>query len=151
MKHGWIFKIIYSNKDTNTIYKYINQTPICAYKPGKSTKMDSVNSITQFPTITSSLHVSSVALSKQRPGMETLVQGSLGWKCIVYSCLWFVLCWCGFIYHRMLCKWSLIRCVFYLHHGQEWHLSCPWYFPAASYVGACVQSSQENVLLFRLT
>lgn len=35
---------------------YINQTPICAYKSGKSIKMDSVDSITQFPTITSSLH-----------------------------------------------------------------------------------------------
>lgn len=51
------FKITYSNKDTNTIYMYVNQTPICAYKSGKSIKMDSVNSITQFPTITSSLHV----------------------------------------------------------------------------------------------
>ena len=40
------FKITYSNKDTNTIYMYVNQTPICAYKSGKSIKMDSVNSIT---------------------------------------------------------------------------------------------------------
>lgn len=56
---------------------YVNQTPICAYKSGKSIKMDSVNSITPFPTITSSLHVYRAALSKQGPGMETLVQGSL--------------------------------------------------------------------------
>lgn len=70
-------KITYSNKDTNTIYMNVNQTPICAYKSGKSIKMDSANSITQFPTITSSLHVQRVALSKQGPSMETLVQGSL--------------------------------------------------------------------------
>lgn len=50
-------KITDSHKDTNTIYTYVNQIPICAYKSGKSIKMDSVNSITQFPTITSSLHV----------------------------------------------------------------------------------------------
>lgn len=43
----------------------------------KSIKMDSVDSITQFPTITSSLHAERVALSKQGPGMETVVRGSL--------------------------------------------------------------------------
>lgn len=40
------FKITYSNKDTNTIYMYINQTPIYTYKSGKSIKIDSVDSIT---------------------------------------------------------------------------------------------------------
>lgn len=33
---------------------YVNQTPIWPYKSGKSIKTDSANSITQFPTITSS-------------------------------------------------------------------------------------------------
>lgn len=50
-------KITYSSKDTNIIYMYVDQNPICAYKSGKSIKMDSVNSVTQFPTITSRLHV----------------------------------------------------------------------------------------------
>lgn len=50
-------KITYSNKDINIIYMYVNQTPIYAYKSGKSIKMDSVNSVSQFPTITSRLHV----------------------------------------------------------------------------------------------
>lgn len=50
-------KITYANKDTHIIYMYVNQTSIYAYKSGKSIKMDSVNSVTQFPTITSRLHV----------------------------------------------------------------------------------------------
>lgn len=56
--------------------------------------------------------------------------------------------WFEFIYHMLLCKWSLIR-VCFISHGQKWHLLCLWYFPAASYIGLMYSKSKKTCWLIR--
>lgn len=137
-------KITDSNKDTSTIYISINQPPICAYKSGKSIKMDLADSITQFPTITSSLHASRVALSKQGPGMETLVQGSLRWQASYTHdrspC-------CPGLDLLIVCAlWAICGVLCVLSSRPEMTSPASLVFSSGFLHGPCIQQTQENML-----
>jgi hypothetical protein len=90
--------------------------------------MDSVNSVTPFPTITSSPDVRSVVSSKEGPGMRQ-ERRMFSDERITQRKPLLLLCGSGYFLHIALQLIVGVSCVI-PSHSQKLQLMFPWHFPA---------------------